>query len=334
MFEFPYKFLKPKIIDIKKISSNYSKIILEPLERGFGHTIGNSLRRILLSSMPGYCITEVEIDGVLHEYSIKDGLLEDISEVLLNLRGLCLRINGDYKYVYVYIKKKGICNVLASDIICDKDIFIYNKNHIICHLTDKNSSINMKIKIELGIGFISAYDKKKSFKNKDNLISRLFLDSFFSPIEYISYIVESTRFKDRNDLDRLIFNIKTNGTLEPELAIRKASTILYNQLKTFIELKDNYSNKKKKKKVKFNPILLSSVDDLELTVRSANCLKTENINYIGDLVQKTEFDLLKTPNLGKKSLTEIKNILSLKNLKLGMKLKNWPPKKKNKINNL
>ncbi len=332
MFEFPYKFLKPKIIDVKKISSNHSKIILEPLERGFGHTIGNSLRRILLSSMPGYSITEVEIEGVLHEFSVKDGLLEDINEVLLNLKGVYLRIDGDSEYVYAYIKKKGICNVTASDIVCDKEIYIHNKNHIICNITDKNCSINMKLKIELGIGFISASDKKNNFKNKENSsINRLFLDSFFSPIKYISYNIESTRFKDRNDLDRLIIDIKTNGTLDPELAIRKASTILYNQLKTFVELKDNYLYKKKKKKFKFNPVLLSSVDDLELTVRSANCLKTENINYIGDLVQKTEFDLLKTPNLGKKSLTEIKNILSLKNLKLGMKLKNWPPKKiKNK----
>ncbi len=328
MFEFPYKFLKPKIIDIKRISTNYSKIILEPLERGFGHTIGNSLRRILLSSMPGYAVTEVEIDGILHEYDVKDGLLEDISEVLLNLRNLYVRINNNDKYVYVYLSKKGICNISASDISYDENIYIYNKDHVICHLTDKNSSIDMKIKIELGIGFISSYDRKNYFKNKDSLlIGKLFLDSYFSPVRRVSYIVESARFKDRNDLDRLIIDIKTNGTLDPELAIKKSSTILYDQLKSFIELKDNFSNKKKKKKVKFNPELLLSVDDLELTVRSANCLKTENINYIGDLVQRTEYDLLKTPNLGKKSLTEIKNILSLKGLKLGMKLKNWPPKK-------
>ncbi len=327
MFEFPYKFLSPKIIVIKKKSLNYSKIILEPLERGFGHTIGNSLRRILLSSIPGYAVTEIEINDILHEYDIKDGVLEDISEILLNLRNLNIRINNNDTYVYIYLKKKGICNVLASDISCDKDIYIYNKDHIICHLTDKNSFINMKIKVELGVGFLSAYDKKNLLKSKDNLlIGKLFVDSFFSPIKYISYKVESARFKNRNYLDKLIIYIKTNGTLDPELAIRKASTILYNQLKPFIELKNNSLNKKKKKKIKFNPVLLLSVDDLELTVRSANCLKTENINYIGDLVQRTEYDLLKTPNLGKKSLTEIKNILSLKGLKLGMKLKNWPPK--------
>ncbi len=328
MFNFPYKFLTPKIIDINKISSNNSIITLEPLERGFGHTIGNSLRRILLSSIPGYSITEVIIDGILHEYSVKEGVLEDVNEILLNLKNICIRINNDKKYVYLYLKKKGICTVLASDILYDQNVYIYNSNHVICNLTDKNSSINLKIKVELGIGYVSSLSKKNKFKKKENLlVSKLFLDTFFSPIKCVSYRIESARVNNRTDLDRLIIDIKTNGTLDPELAIRKASTILYNQLKTFIELKDNNLNKKIKEKIKFNPILSSSVDDLELTVRSANCLKTEKIYYIGDLVKKTENNLLKIPNLGKKSLIEIKNILLSKNLKLGMKLKNWSSSK-------
>ncbi len=326
MFNFPYKFLKPKIIDIKKISLMESNIILEPLERGFGHTIGNSLRRILLSSMPGYAITEVEIDNIFHEYTVKKGLLEDLNEILLNIKNISIRINNDNNYEIIYLKKKGIGPVYAYDIKYDENIFVYNKDHIICNITHEDIVINMKLKVELGVGYISSNDRKLKISD-EIVIGKLFLDTFFSPVRYVSYIVESSRVNNRTDLDRLIINIKTNGTLDPELAIRKAATILYNQLETFIELKKNVSDKKDKKKKDFNPILLSSVDDLELTVRSANCLKTEQINYIGDLVQKSESDLLKTPNLGKKSLNEIKNILLSKGLKLGMKLKNWPPKK-------
>ncbi len=334
MLNFPFKFLKPKIVSIKKIELNFYRIILEPLERGFGHTIGNALRRILLSSIPGYCITEVEIDGILHEFGIKEGLLEDVLEVLLNLKNLSLKIKDNSKKAYLFIKKKGICTVLAKDINSDKEIYIVDPNYVICHLTDKNSSIKMKMKLELGIGYISSYDRKNDFKKKDNLsIGKLFLDTLFTPIDNINYKVESSRVNNRTDLDKLIIDIKTNGTVDPEYAIRLASTILSDQLLALLELKDIYINKKKKKKIKFSPILLSCVDDLELTVRSANCLKTEKIYYIGDLVQKTEIDLLKTPNLGKKSLTEIKNVLLDKGLKLGMKLKGWNSNKiKNKIN--
>ncbi len=326
MFNFPYKFLKPKIIKIDKINSKNSSIILEPLEKGFGHTIGNSLRRILLSSIPGYCITEVEINGILHEYDIKEGILEDVNEIILNLKNISLRINSDKKFIFLYLKKKGLGPVLSSHIIDNEDIFIFNKDHVICNITNNEVFIEMKIKVELGIGYISSLNRKIEFKKKDNLlIGRLFIDSFFSPIERVSYRVESARVKNRADLDKLILNIETNGTIEPELAVRKASTILYNQLKTFIELKDSTLDKKNKKKIKFDPILLSSIDDLELTVRSANCLKSKEIYYIGDLIQKTESNLLKIPNLGKKSLNEIKNILLSKNLKLGTNLKNWPP---------
>ncbi len=326
MFNFPYKFLKPKVIKIKKLTSISSCIILEPLEKGFGHTIGNSLRRILLSSIPGYSITEVEIDGILNEYSFKEGILEDINEIILNLKNINLRINSNKNYIILYLYKKGLGPVLASDIKKDEDIFIFNKENIICNITDDNVFINMKIKVELGVGYVSSLNRKMEIKKKDNIqIGKLLIDSFFSPIERVSYKVESSRVKSRTDLDKLILNIETNGTIEPELAVRKASTILYNQLKSFIELKNDNFNKDIVEKVKFDPILLSSIDDLELTVRSANCLKSKEIYYIGDLIQKTESNLLKIPNLGRKSLNEIINILFNKGLKLGTKLKDWPP---------
>ncbi len=322
---FVVDFLKPKLVDVKYISPNYAKIILEPLERGFGHTLGNALRRILLSSMPGYAITEVEIDGILHEYSTKDGLLEDIIEVILNLKKLYIKLYNKNE-ITLFLNKVGIGPVLGSDINYDENVKVINPDHVICNLTDKNSSINMRIKVELGIGYISAYSRIHALRKKNsNLLGRLLIDAMYSPVERISYNVESARVKQRTDLDRLILNIETNGTLDPEDAIRKAATILVNQLESFVDLKTIVPPKKKEVKSEFNPILLCSVDDLELTVRSANCLKTESIHYIGDLVQKTEIDLLKTPNLGKKSLTEIKDVLATKGLKLGIKLDNWPP---------
>ncbi len=321
------KLLKPKLVDVINISKNYSKIILEPLERGFGYTLGNSLRRILLSSIPGYAVTEVEIENVLHEYNSKNGILEDITDIILNLKRLFIRLNDDKEEAFLYIKKKGIGSVFASDITCDQDIYIVDPNYVICNLTDINSFISMRIRVQLGRGYVSSSSRINSIKKNDSnlLIGNLLVDALYSPIERVSYKVKSTRVGQRTDLDKLIIKLETNGTIKPDVAIRKAATILVNQLDSFVDLNKNDISKVKKKKIYFDPILLSSVDDLELTVRSANCLKTESIYYIGDLVQKTEIELLKTPNLGKKSLTEIKNVLSSKGLILGMKLKNWPP---------
>ncbi len=321
------KILEPKLIKISKVSNNSSLIILEPLERGFGNTLGNVLRRILLSSIPGYSITELEIDGVTHEYDYKEGLLEDITEIILNLKNLSISLDDNLDESILVIKKKGIGPVLGSDIKSNNKFNIINPDHVICNLTSLNSSILIRIKVELGKGYISSLSKINKVKKDDNdlLTGKLFIDSYFSPIKCVSYIVENTRLKDFDGLDKLILNIKTNGTIDPESAVRKAANILINQLGVFVNLNKDVVDKKKKKKIKFDSVLLLSVDDLDLTVRSANCLKTESINYIGDLVQKTEFELLKTPNLGKKSLAEIKNILSSKGLKLGMKLKNWPP---------
>lgn len=320
-------FLKPRLIDINQISKTHSKITLEPLERGFGHTLGNALRRILLSSMPGYAITEVEIDGVLHEYGIKEGIQEDVLEILLNLKTLAIRVEGKDS-VILNLKKSGIGPVVANDIEYDSSsIKIINPDHIICFITDKNTSISMRIKVQRGRGYVPAVSRFDMESNNCVLpIGRLLLDACYSPIERVSYNVEAARVEKRTDLDKLIFDMETNGTIEPEEAIRRAATILSNQLESFIDLHDVTQPEVTEEKPEFDPSLLHLVDDLELTVRSANCLKAESIHYIGDLVQKTEVDLLKTPNLGKKSLTEIKDVLAARGLSLGMRLDNWPPK--------
>ncbi|AEH39892.1 RNA polymerase, alpha subunit [Buchnera aphidicola (Cinara tujafilina)] len=317
------EFLKPRLVDIQQISLTHSKIILEPLERGFGHTLGNALRRILLSSMPGCAIAEVEINGILHEYMPKEGMKEDILEVLLNLKGLAIKLfNKDE--VILFLKKTGVGPVLASDINSDASIEIINLNHVICNLTSPSASIEMRMKVIRGRGYVTAGSRKKLYED-NRTIGTLFLDVSYSPIERIIYNVEAARVAQRTDLDKLIINLETNGTINPEEAIRKSATILSEQLEAFVDLRGVREPIIKEEKPEFEPVLLRPVDDLELTVRSANCLKTESIHYIGDLVQKMEVELLKTPNLGKKSLTEIKDVLASRGLSLGMKLDNWPP---------
>lgn len=316
-------FLKPRLVDIKQISDTHTRVTLEPLERGFGHTLGNALRRILLSSMPGCAVTEVEIDGVLHEYGAKEGIQEDILEILLNLKELAVKVYGKDE-VYLTLNKSGIGPVTASDIKHDGDVEIIKPKHIICHLTYETASINMRIKVQRGRGYVPASSR---FQLEDNSrpIGCLLVDACYSPIDRISYNVEAARVEQRTDLDKLIIEMETNGTIDPEEAIRRAATILAEQLEAFVDLRDVREPEIQEEKPEFEPILLRPVDDLELTVRSANCLKAEAIHYIGDLVQRTEVELLKTPNLGKKSLTEIKDILASRNLSLGMKLENWPP---------
>jgi DNA-directed RNA polymerase subunit alpha len=316
------EFLRPRLVDIESLSTCRAKVTLEPLERGFGHTLGNALRRILLSSMPGCAVTEVEIDGVLHEYSSKEGVQEDIIEILLNLKGLAVRIEGKTEAVLT-LTKSGEGPVTAADIQHDGDITIVNPEHVICHLTG-DGSVNMRIKVEMGRGYVPA-STRRSAEEEDRAIGRLLVDAAFSPVVRIAYDVESARVEQRTDLDKLVLDMETNGTLDPEEAIRRASTILAEQLDAFVELRDVTEVEPKEEKPLFDPILLRPVDDLELTVRSANCLKAEAIQYIGDLVQRAEVELLKTPNLGKKSLTEIKDVLASRGLSLGMRLENWPP---------
>ncbi|EFC1623388.1 DNA-directed RNA polymerase subunit alpha [Escherichia coli] len=317
------EFLKPRLVDIEQVSSTHAKVTLEPLERGFGHTLGNALRRILLSSMPGCAVTEVEIDGVLHEYSTKEGVQEDILEILLNLKGLAVRVQGKDE-VILTLNKSGIGPVTAADITHDGDVEIVKAQHVICHLTDENASISMRIKVQRGRGYVPASTRIHS-EEDERPIGRLLVDACYSPVERIAYNVEAARVEQRTDLDKLVIEMETNGTIDPEEAIRRAATILAEQLEAFVDLRDVRQPEVKEEKPEFDPILLRPVDDLELTVRSANCLKAEAIHYIGDLVQRTEVELLKTPNLGKKSLTEIKDVLASRGLSLGMRLENWPP---------
>ncbi|HBC5861727.1 TPA: DNA-directed RNA polymerase subunit alpha [Escherichia coli] len=317
------EFLKPRLVDIEQVSSTHAKVTLEPLERGFGHTLGNALRRILLSSMPGCAVTEVEIDGVLHEYSTKEGVQEDILEILLNLKGLAVRVQGKDE-VILTLNKSGIGPVTAADITHDGDVEIVKPQHVICHLADENASISMRIKVQRGRGYVPASTRIHS-EEDERPIGRLLVDACYSPVERIAYNVEAARVEQRTDLDKLVIEMETNGTIDPEEAIRRAATILAEQLEAFVDLRDVRQPEVKEEKPEFDPILLRPVDDLELTVRSANCLKAEAIHYIGDLVQRTEVELLKTPNLGKKSLTEIKDVLASRGLSLGMRLENWPP---------
>jgi DNA-directed RNA polymerase subunit alpha len=316
------EFLTPRVIEVDEVSPTRAKVTLEPLERGFGHTLGNALRRILLSSMPGCAITGVEIDGVLHEYSAIEGVQEDVIEILLNLKGVAIVMHGKEEATLT-LSKKGAGVVTAGDIQVDHGVEIKNPGHVIAHLNNRGS-LSMKLTIGRGRGYVPA-DVRENPEDESRAIGRLQLDATFSPVVRVSYVVESARVEQRTDLDKLVLDLETNGTLDPEEAIRRAATILQQQLAVFVDLEGEKTTQVEPQRDEVDPILLRPVDDLELTVRSANCLKAENIYYIGDLVQRTEVELLKTPNLGKKSLTEIKDVLASRGLSLGLRLDNWPP---------
>jgi DNA-directed RNA polymerase subunit alpha len=316
------EFLKPRIVDVQVVSDKHARVTLEPLERGFGHTLGNALRRILLSSMPGTAITEAEIEGVLHEYSTIEGVQEDVIDILLNLKKVALRMHNRTEAT-VTLNKKGPGPVVAGDITVDHDIEIVNPNYLIANLT-KEGELSMRLKIAKGRGYQPATARFDE-ETESVTIGRLQLDASYSPVSRVSYTVDRARVEQRTDLDKLIIDIETNGTVDPEEAIRHAATILQDQLSAFVDLQARSEDKPRMAESDIDPILLRPVDDLELTVRSANCLKAESIFYIGDLIQRTEVELLKTPNLGKKSLTEIKDVLATKGLSLGMRLENWPP---------
>lgn len=317
------EFLKPRVVDVQIINERHAKITLEPLERGFGHTLGNSLRRIMLSSIAGAAITEVEIEGVLHEYTTIEGVQEDVIDILLNLKGVAIRMQGREEATLT-LKKKGSGAVLASDIELVGDIEIINPDHVIAHLTEAGD-LNMTLKVERGRGFQPASLRREAASETGGPIGRLLLDASFSPVRRISYVVDTARVEQRTDLDKLIIDLETNGSVDPEETIRQAARILRDQLTVFIDLESPEQEEPMVTAEEIDPILLRPVDDLELTVRSANCLKAENIYYIGDLIQRTEVELLKTPNLGKKSLTEIKDVLASHGLSLGLRLENWPP---------
>ena len=313
--------LKPRIIEVESLAPTHAKVTMEPFERGYGHTLGNALRRILLSSMTGYAPTEVQISGVLHEYSSLDGVQEDVVDILLNLKGIVLKLHNRDE-AFLTLKKEGEGKVTAGDIETSHDVEIVNPEHVIAHLTE-GGKLEMEIKVEKGCGYQPSAVRIKSGENR--AIGRIMLDASFSPVRRVSYAVESARVEQRTDLDKLVMNIETNGVIDPEDAIRHAARILVDQLSVFADLEGTPALAEQPKAPQIDPILLRPVDDLELTVRSANCLKSENIFYIGDLIQCTEHELLKAPNLGRKSLNEIKEVLASRGLSLGMKLENWPP---------
>jgi DNA-directed RNA polymerase subunit alpha len=319
----PYEFLTLREIDVQNISPFHSKVTLEPFDSGFGHTVGTTLRRILLSSMPGAAIVEAKIDGVLHEYSSIPGVQEDVIEILLNLKNVAIKLHGREE-VILNLRKKGPGVVTAGDIELEHDVQVINPELVIAHLNE-SGELNMTLKVVLGRGYQSASLRNRDTEETKTGIGVLKLDASFSPVRRVAYTVESARVEQRTNLDKLIIDLETNGTLDPEEAIRRSATILQQMLAPFVDMRSSPMMKESSDTQSINPVFLRPVDDLELTVRSANCLKAESIFYIGDLVQRSENDLLKTPNLGKKSLTEIKNVLASHGLSLGTRLDNWPP---------
>lgn len=309
-------------IEVEAENRNRARVILEPLERGFGHTLGNALRRVLLSSIPGAAIVEVEIEGVEHEYSTIEGVQEDVVDVLLNLKGVAFRMHIRDETV-LSLRKKGPAVVYAADIKLDHDIEVVNPEHVIANIT-KKGEIAMSIRVRKGRGYEPVVSRRGG-ESGEGRIGQLMLDASFSPIRRVAYRVESARLAQRTDMDRLVIELETNGAIAPDDAVRSAAGILQQQLLPFVDLKDVGVDVRPPVGGSVDPVLLRPVDELELTVRSANCLKAENIYYIGDLVQRTEVELLRTPNLGKKSLTEIKGTLADRGLSLGMRLENWPP---------
>ncbi|AJC50447.1 DNA-directed RNA polymerase subunit alpha [Coxiella endosymbiont of Amblyomma americanum] len=316
-------FLTPKNIQVYPVSPpNHFRIVLEPLERGFGHTLGNALRRVLLSSMPGAAIVETQIEGVLHEYSSLEGVREDVVSIMLNLKGIAIKLESCNESVLI-LKKKGPGAVIAGDLQIDQGTTIVNPDHVIANLTQEGE-INMKLKVMMGRGYEPA--SVRAEKRDSRSLGVLLLDASYSPVRRVAYFVENTRVEKRTDLDKLIIELETNGTLNPEEAIRFSATILQHQLSAFVDIKKEEGQSIDSKENTLDPVLSNSVDDLELTVRAANCLKAESIYYIGDLVQRSENDLLKTPNLGRKSLLEIKSVLAQRGLSLGMRIEGgWPP---------
>ena len=316
------EFLKPRVVKVQPVAPRQARVVIEPFERGFGHTLGNALRRVLLSSMPGAAITEVEIEGVLHEYTSIEGVQEDVVDILLNLKAVAIKMHTR-EVAELRLHKKGPGPVTAGDIQVDHDIEVVNPDLVIANLT-KAGELTMQIKIEKGRGYRPAL-QRAAFEESSRPIGRLQLDASFSPVRRVTYSVDAARVEQRTDLDKLVIDIETNGTIDAEEAIRRAGAILKDQLSVFVDLQGEDEAVSKIAEMQFDPLLLRPVDELELTVRSANCLKAENIHYIGDLVQRTEVELLRTPNLGKKSLTEIKEVLQGHGLMLGMRLDGWPP---------
>jgi len=315
--------IKPSQLAVKAgaDAQRTATLVAEPLERGFGLTLGNALRRVLLSSLQGGAITSVQIDNVLHEFSSVAGVREDVTDIVLNLKGVALRMSVEGpKRLSISAKGPGV--VTAGDISESNGIDVLNKDHVICHLDD-GADVFMELTVNTGKGYVSA-DKNKP---EDAPIGLIPIDAVFSPVKKVSYEVTPTREGQVLDYDKLTMKIETNGALTPEDAVAYAARILQDQLGVFVNFDEPESAGKGMEDagLEFNPLLLKKVDELELSVRSANCLKNDNIVYIGDLIQKTEAEMLRTPNFGRKSLNEIKEVLSGMGLHLGMEVDEWPP---------
>ena len=312
-------FLKPNLVDIEMISDTKSKIVIQPLERGFGHTLGNALRRILLSSMPGAAVTDVAIEGISHEYSTIEGIREDVIDILLNIKDMPINlIEGDSAEVTLDVT--GPCDVLASSFDAPGNVELVDQDFHVATIVDK-VSLKMTLTVKTGRG----YEPADLRDDEDRVVGALKVDASYSPVRRVSYTVDNARLGKRTDIDKLVVELETDGTLDPKMAIEHSATILQQQLSAFVDLDAIAEQEANKDQNDFDPILLRSIEELELTVRSTNCLKAESIFLIGDLIHRSEFDLLKTPNLGKKSLNEIKDVLASKELSLGMNVENWPP---------
>ena len=311
--------LVPTEIQVDDTSSTLSKVTLEPLERGFGHTLGNALRRILLSSMPGAAVTDVVIDGITHEYSTIEGVREDVIDILLNIKEMPVKvIEGDTAEIVLDVT--GPCDVLASSFEVPGNVELVDQDFHVASIIDK---VNLKMTLTVKTG--RGYEPADLRDDEERIVGGLTVDASFSPVKRVSYTVDNARFEKRTDLDKLLIELETDGTVDPKMAIEHAATIFQQQLSSFVNLDAIAEQEAKKDQNDFDPLLLRSIEGLELTVRSTNCLKAESIFLIGDLIHRSEFDLLKTPNLGKKSLNEIKDVLASKNLSLGMTVENWPP---------
>ncbi len=300
--------------------SNAAKVILKPLERGMGTTLGNALRRILLSSLRGAAVTSIRVPGIVHEFSSIPGVKEDLVDIILNLKSLPIRMNVANKK-NVRLNVTGPCSVVASMIETGHDVEILNPHHLICTLAS-GAKLEMELVCETGKGYVPA----TSAREKESQVGIIYLDAIFNPIKKVTYIVENERIGQVTDYEKLVMNVETNGSVTPHEACTIAAKILQNQLQILAKLEEEEEvHQDKLEDVKFNPVLLKKIDELELSVRSQNCLKNDNIVYIGDLVQKTSEHMLKTQNFGRKSLVEIKEVLSNLGLKLGMEVPGWPP---------
>ena len=314
--------IKPSkiVYDGHSEDNNVANIIIEPLERGFGLTLGNALRRVLLSSLQGAAITAVKIAGVEHEFSAASGVKEDVVDIILNLKAISIRMHTAERRM-VRIQAKGPCVVTAGTIEANSDVEILNPDQVICTLS-KGAELDMELYCEVGKGYVPA----ASARTHDFPIGVITVDALFSPVKKASYKVEDTRVGQVTDYDKLVMNVETDGSATPEMAIALSARILQDQLNLFVTFEEEEERKEEiTEELEYNPILLKKVDELELSVRSRNCLQNDNIVYIGDLVNKTEAEMLRTQNFGRKSLNEIKDVLSKFNLKFGMEVSGWPP---------